>query len=251
MLLHKLQEHRRLVQVQRLQLLQVQRLQLLQLVHPLLRAVLQQQVLVLTTSSTSTTSTSATTATTTSVTTATTTSTTSATTTSTTTTTTTKPFCTTRITFDDIAGQTATSGIVPNGYNNLNWTNVMYLNSSTVPLSGYPIAQSSPSYVAYNPGGAFVRIQSANGTSFSFDQVKISAGWRLNLEWWIYAYRFGVNKISGSFLINTVNSTTISCGSCTNLDMLIFTASGGTPVDGLAQNGTEFAFDDLCISFPY
>jgi hypothetical protein len=33
------------------------------------------------------------------------------------------------------------------------------------------------------------------------------------------------------------------------LDTLLFTVSGGTPRSGLAENGTQFAFDDLCISF--
>ncbi|CAF0742263.1 unnamed protein product [Adineta ricciae] len=203
------------------------------------------------TSTSSSTSTSATTATTTTATTVTTKSTTSATTTTTTSTTTTKPWCTTKVTFDNITGQTSTSGAVPNGYQNLNWTNTNYLNASTVPSSGYPIAMQSPSYVAYNPGGAAVQIISANGTSFSFDSVTIAAAYRSGLQWNINLYRLGVLQISGPFLINTVNSTIISCGVCTNIDTIVFTTSGGTAVNGLSGSGTEFGFDDLCISFGY
>ncbi|CAF0742249.1 unnamed protein product [Adineta ricciae] len=204
-----------------------------------------------TTSTSSSTSTSATTTTATTATTVTTKSTTSATTTTTTSTTTTKPWCTTKVTFDNITGQTSTSGVVPNGYQNLNWTNTNYLNASTVPSSGYPIAMQSPSYVAYNPGGAAVQIISANGTSFSFDSVTIAAAYRSGLQWNINLYRLGVLQISGPFLINTVNSTIISCGGCTNIDTIVFTTSGGTAVNGLSGSGTEFGFDDLCISFGY
>ncbi|UJR18039.1 hypothetical protein I4U23_004940 [Adineta vaga] len=147
-----------------------------------------------------------------------------------TTTTTTKPLCTTRVTFDDIPSQMPTSGVVHNGYNNLNWTNVMYINTSTVPSSGYKMAQVSSSYVAYNPGGAAVEIVSANGTSFSFDQVNIAAGWRTGLIWTIYGYRLGVNMLSGSFALNPVNSTTVSSfstvkASVTDWDELILRIS--------------------------
>ena len=109
----------------------------------------------------------------------------------------------------------------------------------------------TPPYVAYNPGGAAIQIVSANGTSFSFDSVTIAAAYRFGLEWDIDLYRLGVLQISGPFLINTVNSTTISCGVCTNMDTIVFRTSGGTAVSGLSGSGTEFGFDNLCISFGY
>jgi len=159
--------------------------------------------------------------------------------------------CTTLITFDDIPNESATSGIVPNGYNNLNWTNAYYLNASTVPMSGYQTADYSPPYIAYNPGGAMVQITSANGTSFAWNSVVASAAWRNNLILTVYGYRYGVNTLSGSIYISEVNQTTVTCGGCTNYDTLQFMTSGGTPVSGLAQSGTEFGFDNLCISFGY
>ncbi|CAF0751434.1 unnamed protein product [Adineta ricciae] len=171
--------------------------------------------------------------------------------TSTTTTSTTKPWCTTPVTFDNIPGQTSTIGVVPNNYKSLNWNNTYYLNVSTVPLSGYTKVLGSSPYVATNQGGGVVRISSVNGTSFSFDSVLIVAAWRDNLNWSIYLYRLGVLQVSGSFILDTKNSTTVTCGSCTNIDMLIMTATGGTPVNGLAQNGTEFGFNDLCVSLGY
>ncbi|CAF3695510.1 unnamed protein product [Rotaria sp. Silwood1] len=139
---------------------------------------------------TTTTATSTTASTTTSITTTTAT---TVTTTTTTSTTTTAPYCTTRVTFDDIPGQSSTSGVVPNGYKNLNWTNVLYLNSSTMPTSGYQTAVNSPSFVGYNPGGTIVQITTANGTKFAFNSVIVSSAWRDNLVWSIYGYRSGTN----------------------------------------------------------
>ncbi|CAF4040808.1 unnamed protein product, partial [Adineta steineri] len=208
------------------------------------------------TSSTTSTSrvitTSVTTVTTTTATTTTATTTTSKTTTTTTTTTTTKPYCTTRVTFDDIPGQTSTSGVIPNGYDNLNWTSTSYINASTTSNSGYQNAVISQPYVAYNPGGAQVIIAAVNGTHFSFDSVVVGSVWRDNLQWTIDAYRSGVYEIHATFLLQVGNQTTITCyGGCTNLDTLIFSATGGTSHSGFSQTGTEFAFDDLCISFLY
>ncbi|CAF3736972.1 unnamed protein product [Rotaria socialis] len=159
--------------------------------------------------------------------------------------------CTTCVTFDNIPGQLATTGVVPNGYNNLNWTNVWYVNASTEPTSGYEYDVTSPPFVGTNPGGATVKITSANGTSFAFDSVIVTSAWRDDLYWVIYGYRNGVNTVAGGFYMQVANQTIISCGSCTNLDTLYFVVSGGTPHVGLAQTGYESAFDNLCISFGY
>ncbi|CAF4508248.1 unnamed protein product, partial [Rotaria socialis] len=145
--------------------------------------------------------------------------------------------CTTCVTFDNIPGQLATTGVVPNGYNNLNWTNVWYVNASTEPTSGYEYAVTSPPFVGTNPGGATVKITSANGTSFAFDSVIVTSAWRDDLYWVIYGYRNGVNTVAGGFYMQVANQTIISCGSCTNLDTLYFVVSGGTPHVGLAQTG--------------
>ena len=159
--------------------------------------------------------------------------------------------CTTLVTFDNIPGQISTIGVVPNNYKSLNWNNTYYLNVSTVPSSGYKLTLTSSSYVATNQGGDVVRISSVNGTTFSFDSILIAAAWRDNLAWTIYLYRLGVVQVSGNFHLNTKNSTSVYCSSCTNIDMLMMTATGGTPVNGLAQNGTEFGFNNLCVSLGY
>jgi len=159
--------------------------------------------------------------------------------------------CTTRVTFDDIPDQSATYGPIPNGYNNLNWTNVNYANASAMPTSGFQRALKSPSYVAYNVGGNTMMITTANGTRFAFNSIVVSAAWRDQLVWYVEGYNNGVRYLNGGLYVYSNNQTTITCGGCTNFDTLIMYSYGGTPRAGLAQNGTEFAFDDLCISFGY
>jgi hypothetical protein len=120
-----------------------------------------------------------------------------------------------------------------------------------MPTSGYQTALNSPPYVAYNPGQNPITVTTANGTRFAFDSMTVAPAWRDNMIWYIYGYRAGTLAVYGSYVQQAFNKTTISCGTCSDLDTLYFTSSGGIPHPGLADNGTEFAFDDLCISFGY
>lgn len=158
----------------------------------------------------------------------------------------------THITFEDIPGASAVSGVIPNGYNNLNWTNAEYVNSSAMSTSGYQaVAFISKPYVADNPSGAALTAISANGSTFSFDSVVVTSAWRDSLSWTLAVYRGASLYVTGTFLLSPINRTTIWCSVCTGLTKMTFTTSGGTPHSGFSGNGTEFAMDDLCISFGY
>ncbi|CAF3382523.1 unnamed protein product, partial [Rotaria sp. Silwood2] len=102
----------------------------------------------------------------------------STTVTSTVTTTTAVATCTTLVTFDDIPNQSSTSGIIPDGYKNLNWLNAEYINASTTPTNnGYRTVVHSQPFVAYNPSGGNITITTANSTRFSFDSLFLSSAW--------------------------------------------------------------------------
>ncbi|CAF1344510.1 unnamed protein product [Adineta ricciae] len=201
-----------------------------------------------TTSTATTTSTSATTST---ATTTTSTATTTSTSATTTTTTTTKPVCTTQVTFDDISGQSSSSGTVPNGYKNLNWVNTVYINASSAPIGGLRSIVPASSYVAYNPGGSNITISSANGSSFSFDSITWTSAWRSGLNISIALFRLGSFRLGTSRTVFAANSTLFQCTVCTNIDTIVLSAGSGTPYSGLSQNGTEMVIDNLCISFGY
>ena len=159
--------------------------------------------------------------------------------------------CHTMVTFDDISGQSGSSGIVSNGYKILDWVNVNYINGSSIPNSGFDYGVTSDPYVAYSPNGITLLVSSANGTHFSFDSVVVTSAWRDDLEWTLHGSRGGTSSLVGSIRLQVMNRTTITCTGCTNWDAFYFSSSGGIPRAGLAQNGTEFVFDDLCISFGY
>ncbi len=122
---------------------------------------------------------------------------------------------------------------------------------STIPISGYQTAVYSPPFVAYNLGGSMIQIKTANGTRFAFNSIVLAAAWRDNLIWSIYGYRAGVNLVASGFALFAMNKTILTCNVCSDWDTIQMTSSGGIPRPGLSQNTTEFAFDDLCISFSY
>ena len=86
--------------------------------------------------------------------------------------------CLTLVTFDDIPGQSSVSGVIPNGYQGLNWTNAEYINVSTTSLSGYQNGVQTPPYVVHNPTGGSWSVTTANATSFAFNSVRLVSAWR-------------------------------------------------------------------------
>jgi hypothetical protein len=72
--------------------------------------------------------------------------------------------CTTLITFDDLPTGSGLSTAILDGYKNLNWINLEYINASSMPIdSGYKNVKSLP-IVAHNPSENNVTISAMNGT---------------------------------------------------------------------------------------
>ncbi len=164
-----------------------------------------------------------------------------------------KPFfsaCMTLVTFDDIPNQSSTSGIIPNGYKNLNWTNVEYINASTIPTnSGYVKGVRTQPFVMYNPTGDNVTITTSNGTRFSFDSLYLTSAWRDSLNVTIKTIRAGSTTSTNGYIIMTSFPFHVYCLFCTNIDTITLQATGGIPHTNYTQNGTQFIIDNLCISF--
>jgi len=154
------------------------------------------------------------------------------------------------ITFDDIPDQSSTFGNITNGYKNLNWTNVEYINALTMPTaSGYSIGVRSQPNVMHNPTADNVTITTANGTRFSFDSLYLTSAWRDSLSVKMKTIRAGSTTSTGVYTAMTSYPTYIYCNFCTNIDTITLEASGGIPHNGFSQNGTQFIIDNLCISF--
>ena len=115
--------------------------------------------------------------------------------------------CTTRITFDDIPGQSSTSGVIPNGYKNLNWVNAEYVNISTMPSnSGYGRKYGDSPFVMHNPTGEMINITTANGSRFSYDSIRITSAWRDSLNVTVRAPSYQVALISLKILSCQIKS---------------------------------------------
>ncbi|CAF1287301.1 unnamed protein product [Adineta steineri] len=157
--------------------------------------------------------------------------------------------CTTLINFNDIPGASSTSGIIPNGYKNLNWINAGYINVSTTPSnSGYRAGVSTMPFVMYNPTGGNLTITSANGTRFSFDAVWLTSAWRNPMNIVVDTFSNGWITSGGQVSLSTTYQTKFSCGFCTNTDTITFYTDGSIG-SNLTQNGTQFIIGKLCISF--
>jgi hypothetical protein len=101
------------------------------------------------------------------------------------------------------------------------------------------------------PTASTISITSSNGTHFAFNSVVVASAWRDNLQWNLYASIGGSFIYYGGLTLPVINQTIVTCTGCTDFDVMYFATSGGTPHPGLAENGTQFAFDNLCISFGY
>ena len=157
--------------------------------------------------------------------------------------------CTTLITFDDLPPTGNISSAIPNGYMNLSWTNIEYLNASSMPrTSGYGRVRSLPN-VAHNPTEGNITIQAANGITFSFDSVYLSSAWRSNLSVTLTTFRGSSVSSVARLLLRPATNHYLYCTFCTRTDRITIESSAGMSVGNFSQNGTQLMIDSLCISF--
>ena len=160
--------------------------------------------------------------------------------------------CTTLITFDDIQQQLNPSGIIPNGYKNLNWIHAEYVSISTFSaMSGYPSGVRSQPYVLHNPTSNNITITTANGARFSFDSLYLTSAWRDYLNVTMKTIRAGSGTSIGTYTVMTSSPIYVWCNFCTNIDTMTLETKDGIPHANYTQNGTELIIDDLCISFKH
>ncbi|CAF1244620.1 unnamed protein product [Rotaria sordida] len=87
------------------------------------------------------------------------------------------------ITFDDIISTTSISGVpVPNGYNRLNWQNVLVVNGINyyTPNTGYTTGVVSPPYLAFNGYGNPMAITNMATSAFTINSFYSCAAWHDN-----------------------------------------------------------------------
>ncbi len=157
--------------------------------------------------------------------------------------------------FDDIQPSSTTYGVVPNNYNNLNWTNFDYIYKNYLPGSGYQFGTTSPNFAAFNVFGGFASLSFP--TLFSLNSVDLTSAWIPNLKVTIEGL---VNNVvvasSGPLVLSNMTplvytpTTPIlpAFGTFTGIGALRFSSSYSPGDNSQNPAGTQFVVDDLNIT---
>jgi len=155
------------------------------------------------------------------------------------------PYGLVTINFDDLPG---TLLPIPNGYNNLNWSNYYYLDGVNYygNPSGYQNGVVSPNNVAFNGFGDPASIWQRTADPFVVYSGYLTAAWNDNLQVDLTGYYAGNPVISGSFLISTNGPTYFYATAPVWIDTFTIVSSGGTN-HGYGGSGEHYALDDLTV----
>jgi hypothetical protein len=156
------------------------------------------------------------------------------------------------ITFDDLPAAQLGGTVVPNGYRELNWSNMFYLNASNNnlgPPSGYMNARKSFPHVAFMGDDSIGKSVVVSGPVFDFNSAWLTAAWNNGLNVRVQGYSGGIN---GTLLYDrtvTVNTSgpTFFTFNYLGIDTLRFDPSGGTPAFG-GSGARHLVFDDMTIT---
>jgi hypothetical protein len=155
------------------------------------------------------------------------------------------------ITFDDLPYHPLYPIAVPNGYANLHWWGLDYLNviNTQTALNGYHYGMMTSPNVAFSfDNNQFpAEIDSTTGT-FDFVSGYLTAAWRSNLNVEVQGFN-GTNLLYDKNIVLTWNSPTLLVANFQNIDRLTFWATGGDPAfPPNVGDGTHVAFDNLTIT---
>lgn len=155
------------------------------------------------------------------------------------------------ITFDDLPARS--SGQIPNGYSNLNWSSgftffdpLSYFGSSP---NGYSAGVITGPNIAYDSNaGSGNSISFSNPAPFTFNSVFLTAAWYDNLQVTVTGFQGGI-PVTGDNRTVTLSATTptLFAFNWTNVDRISFTPFGGTQHVGYAGSGVFFLMDNLDV----
>lgn len=144
------------------------------------------------------------------------------------------------------------SDAIPNGYAGLNWDNFYCVNGTTYinNPSGYFNGTVSGDNVALNSleNPATFTITAPGGAKFNLNSVYLTGAWNNNLNVQIVASRNGTTVATQNHTVQTTEPTLVT-PALVNIDQVVFSSSGGTDAELGGIGGTNFAMDDLDISF--
>ena len=156
--------------------------------------------------------------------------------------------CAETLGFDDLSGD---GSAVPSGYNGFDFNNFDYINSGFASLTyganGYTNGTVSRPVSLFNGFGTAASITSADGATFSLDNLELGAAWNNGLLVTVTGYAAGVLLDTAAFTVNETGPT-LETLNFTGVDTVDFVSVGGTPATSAASGGTEFVLDNLTVN---
>lgn len=155
----------------------------------------------------------------------------------------------TTLTFDELStapipgSRSPGGGVVPNGYQGLDFSNLFYSNGATTASisggAGYGNGTVSGSNVAYNGYGNPAVISTSTGT-FDFNSAYLTATFDDSLNILVEGFSGGVSKYSETVAVNT-HAATLFNFDFLGIDQLVFTSKPG-------GGGEQFALDNATFN---
>lgn len=152
------------------------------------------------------------------------------------------------VTFDDIPGQSSTTGVVPDGYKNLTWANTEYVNTSTtLANSSYRTGLRSSPFVAYNTNDTNIRFASKAGTYLNFLFFQITRTLSFPHTVTVSISRNEVGIVQTSLKVSTHFSMIFPCTDCVGTNTITIDQTFNESYRPLLPAGTHIIIDDVCI----
>jgi hypothetical protein len=148
------------------------------------------------------------------------------------------------LTFDTLNASTA----VPNGYNNINWTNA-YVYTNPTNTSGYYTGIVSRPNAINNKNGNPMTMTSANGSLITLNFLTVAAAWQDDLQLTVIGYRSDAVIVNNTYTLQVFTVSYLTFTGYTGLDNITFITSGGTENPVVSGGGMQFAMDNICLSF--
>jgi hypothetical protein len=115
--------------------------------------------------------------------------------------------------------------------------------------SGYYTATVSGNNLLYNAYGNPLNMTTADGRLFTLNSAVVAAAWRDNLTLTVTGYHSGAIIQDQTFILQVFTASYLNFIGYSELDTVVFSTSGGTQDPNVAYPGTQFAMDNICLTF--
>jgi hypothetical protein len=101
----------------------------------------------------------------------------------------------------------------------------------------------------YDGSGTPMTMRSASNSLINLHSLAVAAAWYDNLQLTIVGYNSNVVIATNTYTLQVFTVSYLTFTGYTGLDNITFTTSGGTKNAVVASSGTQFAMDNICLSF--